>query len=97
MESINLSADELSTLEANLQEYAPAQIAINQIKASEGDLNLALESMLVEEFGPQPTFANRSLWEGRVRRRCHHLPLPSEPCLRLTPHTAQANRPSGEP
>ena len=63
MQSINFSADELSTLKANLKEYAPAQVAIDQIKASEGDLNLAIEAMLVEEFGPQPTFANRSLWE----------------------------------
>lgn len=63
LESANLSVNELSTLETNLQEYAPAQVAIDQIKAADGDLNLALESMLVNEFGPQPTFASRSLWE----------------------------------
>ena len=28
----------------------------------------------------------------RVRRTCRHVPLPSEPCVRLSPHTAQANR-----
>ena len=28
----------------------------------------------------------------RVRGTCRHVPLPSEPCVRLSPHTAQANR-----
>ena len=62
MESTYFDASEIATLEAELQDYDPAQTAIAQLKASDGDLTQALESMLIEEFGPQPAFASKSLW-----------------------------------
>jgi len=62
MESTHFDAGEIATLEAELQDYDPAQTAIAQLKASDGDLTQALESMLIEEFGPQPAFASKSLW-----------------------------------
>ncbi len=59
---MQLTAAELSQLQTHLQAYAPAQPAANRLMQHQGELEAALEDMLVETYGAPVQFGKPSLW-----------------------------------
>lgn len=49
-------------LQNELQSYAPARAALDTLQQHEGNLSRALEAQLIEQFGTQQIYGERSLW-----------------------------------
>lgn len=60
---MELTSAELSQVQAQLQTYAPAQPAADSLIQHNGQLEAALEDMLVDAFGAPAEFGKPSLWE----------------------------------
>jgi hypothetical protein len=62
MKTLKLSADELATLQAHVQDYPAAQGAIDQLQLNLGSLQQALAAQLIEDLWTEPIYGERSLW-----------------------------------
>ncbi|MFE4106672.1 hypothetical protein [Almyronema epifaneia] len=60
---MKLTTAELAHIQTQLQAYAPAQRGVNRLIEHQGQLEAALDDLLVETYGAPAEFGKPSLWQ----------------------------------